>query len=154
MMTHFKPFKTQRNLITVTIAALTLWTSLWGNPAIARVEAPQLAKPTPSQTSAGSIALDKLPSEAKVTLKLIQKGGPFPFPQKDGTVFLNFEQHLPKAPRGYYREYTVPTPGVRTRGARRIIAGQRSEYYYTSDHYNTFSRIQLSGTIKLKSIVP
>lgn len=154
MIFDLKPFRPQLNLIAVTIAALTCCTALWGSPAIARVEAPRLAKLTPSQTSTGFIALDKLPSEAKVTLKLIQKGGPFPFPQKDGTVFLNFEQHLPKAPRGYYREYTVPTPGVRSRGARRIIAGQRSEYYYTSDHYNTFSRIQLSGTIKLKSIVP
>ena len=154
MMTHFKPFRTQRSLVAVTIAALTLWTSLWDSPAIARVEAPRLARSTQNQTGVGSIALDKLPPEAKVTLKLIQKGGPFPFPQKDGTVFMNFERHLPKAPRGYYREYTVPTPGARTRGARRIIAGQRKEYYYTSDHYNTFSRIQLSGTIKLKSIVP
>ena len=144
----------KRKFIAVTLAALTLVTTLWSAPAIARVEAPRLARPNPSQTGVGSIALDKLPPEAKVTLRLIQKGGPFPFPQKDGTVFLNFERHLPKAPRGYYREYTVPTPGARSRGARRIIAGQRKEYYYTSDHYNTFSRIQLSGTIKLKSIVP
>ena len=143
-----------RNLISVTLAALTICTALWNSPAIALVEAPRLARPNPSQTGVGFIALDKLPPEAKVTLRLIQKGGPFPFPQKDGTVFMNFERHLPKAPRGYYREYTVPTPGARTRGARRIIAGQRKEYYYTSDHYNTFSRIQLSGTIKLKSIVP
>ena len=143
-----------RNLISVTLAALTIFTTLWHSPAIALVEAPRSARLSTGQTGVGSIALDKLPPEAKVTLKLIQKGGPFPFPQKDGTVFMNFERHLPKAPRGYYREYTVPTPGARTRGARRIIAGQRKEYYYTSDHYNTFSRIQLSGTIKLKSIVP
>ena len=154
MINHLKPFRTQRSLIAVTIAAITIWTSLWDSPAIALVEAHRFARPSAGQMGVGSIALDKLPSEAKVTLRLIQKGGPFPFPQKDGTVFLNFERHLPKAPRGYYREYTVPTPGARTRGGRRIIAGQRKEYYYTSDHYNTFSRIQLSGTIKLKSIVP
>lgn len=142
----------KRSFIAVALAAVSLYTALWCSPAIALVKAaPQLAKP--NTTGVSSIVLEKLPPEAKVTLQLIQKGGPFPFPQKDGTVFLNFERLLPNAPRGYYREYTVPTPGERTRGARRIIAGQRKEYYYTSDHYNTFSRIQLSGTIKLKSIV-
>ena len=148
-----QPSLRKRSLIAVALAAVSLYTALWDSPAIALVKsAPRLAKP--NTTGVGSIALEKLSPEAKITLKLIQKGGPFPFPQKDGTVFLNFERHLPNAPRGYYREYTVPTPGVRTRGARRIVAGQRKEYYYTSDHYNTFSRIQLSGTIKLKSIVP
>ena len=148
-----QPSLRKRSLIAVALAAVSLCTALWGSPAIALVKtAPRLAKT--NTTGISSIALEKLPPEAKVTLQLIQKGGPFPFPQKDGTIFRNFERHLPNAPRGYYREYTVPTPGERTRGARRIVAGQRKEYYYTSDHYNTFSRIQLSGTIKLKSIVP
>ncbi|MCY7408587.1 MAG: guanyl-specific ribonuclease Sa [Alkalinema sp. CAN_BIN05] len=89
------------------------------------------------------IPLTQLPPEAKTTLGLIQRGGPFPYPQKDGTVFGNFEKRLPVAARGYYREYTVPTPGARNRGARRIIASQRREYYYTGDHYATFAKIQL-----------
>jgi hypothetical protein len=58
------------------------------------------------------------------TLRLIQQGGPFPYPRKDGSTFGNFERRLPSQPRGYYREYTVPTPGSRDRGARRIIAGE------------------------------
>lgn len=89
------------------------------------------------------VSLNQLPPEAKTTLGLIQRGGPFPYPQKDGTVFGNFEKRLPVAARGYYREYTVPTPGARSRGARRIIASQQREYYYTGDHYATFALIQL-----------
>jgi len=89
------------------------------------------------------VPLTQLPAEAKTTLGLIQRGGPFPYPKKDGTVFGNFEKRLPVAARGYYREYTVPTPGARNRGARRIIASQQREYYYTGDHYATFALIQL-----------
>lgn len=90
-----------------------------------------------------TVPLTKLPPEAKTTIGLIERGGPFPYPQKDGTVFGNFEKRLPIAARGYYREYTVPTPGARNRGARRIIASQQREYYYTGDHYATFARVQL-----------
>jgi ribonuclease T1 len=72
---------------------------------------------------------------------LIKQGGPFPH-KRDGVVFGNRERRLPYGPRGYYREYTVPTPGARDRGARRIVAGTRGEYYYTDDHYNTFRRIR------------
>lgn len=82
-----------------------------------------------------------LPPEAGQTLVLIKRGGPFPYRQ-DGTVFQNRENRLPARGRGYYREYTVPTPGQRTRGARRIVAGQVDEYYYTPDHYRTFWRIK------------
>ncbi len=94
-------------------------------------------------------SLDDLPPETRQTLRLIQRGGPFPYPRKDGTVFGNFEKRLPPQARGYYREYTVPTPGSRDRGARRIIAGSgrsgdvaaSGEYYYTDDHYRSFRRI-------------
>ena len=94
--------------------------------------------------------LRELPSEARETLLLIQRGGPFPYPHKDGSTFGNFEKRLPERPRGYYREYTVPTPGSRDRGARRIVAGggpygdvaRSGEYYYTHDHYRSFRRIQ------------
>lgn len=86
-----------------------------------------------------------LPPEARQTIALIRQGGPFPY-AKDGTVFNNFEKLLPRQPRGYYREYTVRTPRVRHRGARRIVVGGKpevsSEYYYTNDHYETFRRIQ------------
>jgi ribonuclease T1 len=82
------------------------------------------------------------PREAAETLQLIQRGGPFPY-DRDGVVFGNFERRLPQRPRGYYHEYTVPTPGARNRGARRIIAGGRppSEFWYTGDHYESFTRL-------------
>jgi ribonuclease T1 len=85
-----------------------------------------------------------LPSEALATLDLIRRGGPFPY-RKDGTLFQNREGRLPDRPRGYYREYTVPTPGSPDRGARRIIAGgdPPREYYYTPDHYRSFRPIEV-----------
>ena len=100
--------------------------------------------------SLASVALADLPPEAVQTLRLIRQGGPFPYPRKDGSIFGNFEKHLPWQPRGYYREYTVPTPGSRDRGARRIIAGEgrdgdvanSGEYYYSHDHYRSFRRIR------------
>ena len=82
-----------------------------------------------------------LPREAQHTLQLIRRGGPFEF-ERDGVVFGNYERLLPPRNRGYYREYTVPTPGVRSRGARRIIGGNEGEYYYTDDHYRSFKRIR------------
>src|SRR5450759_542284 len=82
-----------------------------------------------------------LPREARDTLAIIKKGGPFPY-TKDGTTFSNREHALPKRGRGYYREYTVKTPGAGNRGAQRIIAGAPGEYYYTDDHYATFKRIK------------
>lgn len=81
-----------------------------------------------------------LPIEARETLNLIRAGGPFPY-ERDGVVFGNFEKRLPLQPRGYYREYTVKTPGRQDRGPRRIIAGRGNEYYYTADHYRTFRRV-------------
>jgi ribonuclease T1 len=87
------------------------------------------------------ISVERLPSEAQATLELIKAGGPFPYPQ-DGRVFSNRERLLPLQKRGYYREYTVKTPGVRGRGARRIVAGKDAEYYYTADHYRSFMRIR------------
>lgn len=100
---------------------------------IALGERPQSA---PEEISAGA-----LPEEARDTLALIKRGGPFPY-RKDGGTFGNREKRLPARARGYYREYTVPTPGARDRGARRIVAGRGGEYYYTADHYNTFKRIR------------
>ncbi|AKU13539.1 guanyl-specific ribonuclease Sa [Azoarcus sp. CIB] len=89
-----------------------------------------------------STTADALPREATATLALIDRGGPFPY-RKDGTVFQNRERLLPEKPRGYYREYTVPTPGENDRGARRIVTGGNPPevYYYTADHYRSFRRI-------------
>jgi ribonuclease T1 len=87
------------------------------------------------------VALRELPPEARETQRLIDAGGPFPY-RRDGVVFGNREHRLPAKPRGYYHEYTVPTPGARDRGARRIIAGSAQERYYTDDHYRTFRRIR------------
>lgn len=89
----------------------------------------------------GEILLAELPKEGRATLALIKQGGPFPH-KRDGIVFGNFEKRLPAKKRGYYREFTVPTPGSRDRGARRIIAGNGGEYYYTADHYKSFQRIR------------
>jgi ribonuclease T1 len=86
------------------------------------------------------VEVDDLPREARETLALIKQGGPFPY-KRDGVMFGNRERRLPARPSGYYREYTVPTPGARDRGARRIVAGTPDEFYYTDDHYNTFRRI-------------
>ena len=90
----------------------------------------------------GSGAAAALPLEATATLDLIRRGGPFPFRQ-DGSVFQNRERQLPEAGRGYYREYTVPTPDSGDRGARRIIAGgdPPEVYYYSGDHYRSFRRV-------------
>ena len=97
----------------------------------------------------GDVALGALPREAHATLALIKAGGPFPY-AKDGSAFGNREMVLPVRERGYYREFTVPTPGAHDRGARRIVAGAGAarevrgsgEHYYTDDHYNTFRRIR------------
>lgn len=86
-------------------------------------------------------ALSKLPPEAAKTWKLIQSNGPFPYPDRDGVEFRNHEKRLPQQGRGYYREYTVPTPGERTRGARRLVTGKGQELYYTADHYESFVKV-------------
>ena len=90
-----------------------------------------------------SLAAENLPAEARETLRLIDAGGPFPY-HRDGITFQNRERRLPEQASGYYREYTVPTPGSKDRGARRIIAGGNppAVFYYTPDHYQTFRRIQ------------
>jgi ribonuclease T1 len=96
---------------------------------------------TVSICAAGAeVPYQELPREAQQTLALIKAGGPFPHPQ-DGKTFGNREGLLPKRIRGYYREYTVKTPGARDRGARRVVVGRGGEYYYSGDHYRTFRRI-------------
>ena len=87
------------------------------------------------------VSFKDLPPEARETLALIRQNGPLPYPQ-DGKTFGNRERRLPLRAQGYYREYTVKTPGARDRGARRIIAGNAGEFYYTEDHYRSFMRIR------------
>jgi len=87
------------------------------------------------------VASAELPPQARETIALIRKGGPNPH-ERDGIVFGNFEKMLPLKERGYYREYTVRTPGSKDRGARRIVAGRGGELYYTDDHYSSFRRIK------------
>jgi ribonuclease T1 len=88
-----------------------------------------------------NVRVVEVPPEARHAIALIRKGGPFPY-ARDGVVFSNREGRLPRQKRGYYHEYTVKTPGERTRGARRIVAGAAGELYYSDDHYNHFRRIQ------------
>ena len=90
--------------------------------------------------SESAIEKKQLPKEAIETVALIRKSGPFPYP-RDGATFGNREKLLPARERGWYREYTVRTPGERTRGARRIVAGRDGTLYYSDDHYRSFKRI-------------
>lgn len=95
---------------------------------------------TDPESGLPTVQLSELPPEAAETLDLIDAGGPFP-EDRDGVTFENREDLLPDHPVGYYKEYTVPTPGSDDRGARRIVVGEGGEYYYTGDHYRSFSRI-------------
>ena len=99
--------------------------------------------PSPAQrvqASLADISVKELPPEARETLKLLERGGPYQY-DRDGIVFGNFEKRLPIKDRGYYNEFTVKTPGVKHRGARRIVTGKGGEKYYSDDHYKTFKRI-------------
>jgi len=123
--------------------AITIWPQ-------ARVDAREKAPDSGAGSAAASrdfpvLPAADLPKEARATLALIVKGGPFPY-SKDGVIFSNRERALTKQPRGYYREYTVTTPGAKNRGARRIVCGTPKssalECYYTDDHYATFRKIK------------
>ncbi len=94
-----------------------------------------------SPRAVAEIQLAELPPEARQTLQLIKRGGPFPY-ARDSIPFGNREGLLPAQARNYYREYTVPTPGLNHRGARRIIAGRAGDYWYSADHYRSFKRIR------------
>ncbi|MEV8388402.1 ribonuclease domain-containing protein [Streptomyces sp. NPDC057539] len=102
------------------------------------------ASASAAPTAVGSICYSRLPVQAHDTLNLIERGGPYPYPQ-DGGVFQNREGILPSQSNGYYHEYTVKTPGSSTRGARRIVTGNKTnEDYYTADHYASFSLVNYS----------
>jgi len=123
----------------------------WGRAAIvvavmaASVVSVPAKEAPPAAGELATVALAALPAEAQATERLIRTGGPFPYP-KDGSVFGNRERQLPAQRRGYYREYTVPTPGARNRAAKRIVCGgyqvtTPQACYYTDDHYASFRRI-------------
>jgi ribonuclease T1 len=117
--------------------AASLLIALFATTSPAAREAPAVAADRFS-----TVAAAELPKEARETLRLIRKGGPFPY-SRDGVVFGNREKQLPARSRGYYHEYTVKTPGARNRGARRIVCGgeMRTDCYYSDDHYVSFRRI-------------
>ena len=130
-------------------AAAVIWTrkigfSLVLGAALALMSLGLQARGTASDGAAGEIGLADLPMQGRQTHALILAGGPFPY-YKDGIVFGNRERLLPTSKRGFYREYTVRTPGARNRGARRIVCGgalrNPEACYYTSDHYTSFRRI-------------
>ncbi|GAB3039847.1 MULTISPECIES: ribonuclease domain-containing protein [Oleiagrimonas] len=127
----------RRLLLVAMLIAAALAFHLWQQPE----HAPRTTSPTPvAKSESSALALPAfLPPEARQTVASIRRGGPFPY-RRDGVVFGNRERLLPDKPRGYYHEYTVPTPGLRTRGARRIVTGgvPPEIFYYTDDHYRSF----------------
>lgn len=127
--------------------AVVAASGLWIGAADTGVPGPARAEAFTSEQAADSapVALQALPEQARETYGLVLSGGPFPY-RKDGSVFGNRERLLPVQQRGFYREYTVRTPGSRDRGARRIVCGgerptQPQACFYTADHYASFRRI-------------
>ena len=137
-MRRFRPLL----LLLIAIVGVALWLRQGGAPEI-RASATggnDAAHATPAGDSLAS-----LPPQARAMVQRIASGGPFEHPQ-DGAVFGNYEGLLPRQPRGYYHEYTVETPGARTRGARRIVTGGTppTVWYYTDDHYRSFRRFEVA----------
>ena len=132
-------------LIWIVVALAVFVTALWQQRAEYAPAKPHAAPPVAVEKQKWSRVQEVVPAPEQekllATLELIDRGGPYPY-KKDGSTFSNREALLPAQPRGYYREYTVPTPGADTRGARRIIAGGNPpvEYWYTGDHYQSFRR--------------
>lgn len=135
------------NKLLIAAATLIVAVAFWRLDHV--VSAPPGAASSPAGEAASrgqpSILPGFLPVEARATLDRIARGGPF-LHRQDGSVFGNREGLLPPKPRGYYREYTVETPGLRYRGARRIISGGQPPvvYYYTDDHYRSFRAFQVA----------
>lgn len=137
------------------IAAALLWPRLTRSPDVpATAAGAQIPEPAPRAAPLpgdlpappATTLPESLPREAYETIRLIQRGGPFPHRQ-DGAVFGNRENRLPRKPRGYYREFTVDTPGLNHRGARRIVTGgdPPEVWYYSDDHYDSFRAFDPGG---------
>ncbi|MFI5708283.1 ribonuclease domain-containing protein [Kribbella sp. NPDC051620] len=136
-------------MMVITLAASLLGCSASGSDTATKTQTTraQTTQSRPTQDPVSGlrvVAAAELPKEARQTLALIDKGGPYPY-SRDGIVFGNREKILPKQSNGYYHEFTVKTPGENDRGARRIITAQSGERYYTDDHYKSFRRIQEDG---------
>ncbi|MER7534160.1 ribonuclease domain-containing protein [Streptomyces sp. NPDC097704] len=129
-----------RVLLALVLAVLLAGCSSAGGTGTATQSRTPAAAAATGTSGLPTVRASRLPPEARETLALIARGGPFPY-AKDGTVFSNFERVLPRRERGYYHEYTVKTPGGRDRGARRIVTGRGGETYYTDDHYETFREV-------------
>ncbi|KQV05552.1 MULTISPECIES: ribonuclease domain-containing protein [unclassified Kitasatospora] len=123
-------------LLAVLLPALGLFGCGGGQQA----DAPASAGWVPTSAAYADVCRTKLPVQARDTLALVAKGGPYPY-RSDGIVFENREGRLPRMKGDYYHEYTVVTPGSPTRGARRVVTGSAGEQYWTADHYDTFEEI-------------
>ena len=140
-----KPVKTLLTLLVAALGVFGISTATFAATSATDTTATALASPPCGDTSSYDVVkLVDLPPEAGDTEQLIDSNGPFPYPQ-DGTVFDNREGILPACSGGYYHEYTVKTPGSPDRGARRIVTGSGGEHFYTGDHYETFSVIDLGS---------
>lgn len=120
------------------------------SPASEDRRAPDTATVESSVPGVPSCPLATLPREAADTVRRIRAGGPFPHPRNDGVVFRNREGQLPDKARGYYREYTVITPGASNRSTKRIVTGgapptDPPQYFYTGDHYDSFCLVTDAG---------
>ena len=135
-------------LLAVLVFAVMLWQRHTAAPTGAinpTATTPTSLGTTPARQDTSATLPDFLPAEARTTLDAIARGGPFEHSQ-DGVVFGNYEGLLPQQPRGFYHEYTVETPGARTRGTRRIITGGTPPvaWYYTDNHYRSFRRFEMN----------
>lgn len=151
-----------RKPVLLIVAIVLLVGGLWSIRSLQHAPPPDFAPPSlpaPAQPSPVEAARDQpgddaalpafLPAEARQTVALIQRGGPYPHAQ-DGSVFGNREGRLPQRPRGYYREYTVDTPGLSHRGARRIVTGgdPPQAWYYSEDHYENFLSFEVPARVQ------
>ncbi len=127
----------RRKVTGALLGLLALVVGAWVGQASPAADDLRSAPAATAQSELAVRALSELPPEAAEVWALIQGGGPFPYEQ-DGTTFGNREGLLPDRERGWYREYTVPTPGEDDRGARRLVTGGERELYYTDDHYDSF----------------
>ena len=126
----------RKSVLKLVLTGFLALASLAGSVAFARETAPD--------ATVSTVALSQLPVQGRETYQRIREGGPFAF-DKDGTIFGNRERLLPLQKRGYYREYTVKTPGSQNRGTRRIVCGGAATTpdacFYTADHYASFRKI-------------
>ena len=138
-------FSTLFSLIAIIAIAVYFFADLKSSFFADGTQATTISQTSSAPTSRSNTASITGDAQIDQTIALIQQGGPFPYPNKDGTTFYNREGKLPAQSQGYYREYTVPTPTVSHRGARRIVTGGHPPtiYYLTVDHYDSFQKLQV-----------